>query len=138
MRPKKAAILTMTVLSLTTAGCSKESRLVGEWQSNTPKSVHLVVEKKGASNDGFYDGFVYTQDGRTYSAYWRIKDGTRGPVLYLSSGGFAAGSISGFMQMNARPHAIRELTSEKFVVVWDTRRTAIENGTSVYEFQRVR
>jgi len=107
-----------TMATACSAVSSMENTLVGEWQSNGPESVRLVIAKEGTDNEGYHRGFSYTRDGRTYTAYWAITSDSRGRTLWISSGSMLSNPPPGMGHMNAIRHNIVELTSERFVVEW--------------------
>jgi hypothetical protein len=130
---------TKLVLCSLLVACSKEKQILGEWRSTEPMVVTLQVSKSDPVIEGYHYGFSYTSDGGTYSGsgilFWRVGKGRQGTTLYLTPGG----SLLGVRQMaaTALPHKILELSSDRLVIEWDTRRSAQDNGTAIYTFLRV-
>ncbi len=134
MKSTKAVVFILIFINLLTIACSmEEEKLLGEWQSSTPTSVHLSITKGTIANDDFHEGFTWTWSGGTYTQYWRSKNG----VLYLSSGGFDSCCESSMMFNSARKHKVIELTSDKLVLEgWTPDKANTPYG--IYEFHRVK
>jgi hypothetical protein len=105
-----------------------DGKLVGEWQSSAPESVHLKFTQDGTL-EGYYKSLSYASAGTDHQAYWAIS--ANGTELYLSTG---SGYGPGMVGLNARPHKIIELTSDKFVVEWGSE----EFRSRTVEFHRVK
>lgn len=135
MKANKTAILILTLLSMVSISCSsKEDKLVGEWQSNKPESIHLSLAQGERSVDGFYHGLTYTENGQTYGiGYWKTLELDGSTFLWyawkLSPGdGQASGA-----DHDVERRKIIELTSDKLVIEW-----IVDNQKQVVEFQRVK
>jgi hypothetical protein len=133
-------VLSVASLSLTLclAGCSTDDRLVGEWQSSIPQSVHLKISKGPTSNDGFRAGFSHTLQGQqTYNRLWLIRNESTGDILCLSAGAGAGSwlqSSPGMALASAARYKIIGLTSDKLMLEWDN---AGKTPRETYEFHRV-
>lgn len=137
MSQNKVTIIAMLVLAIVTTACSsKESTLVGDWQSTTPVPTHLSIQRKGTNADGFHQGFSFMQGGETYSAYWCVQERKAGTYLLLSNETFGQGVVSGIMLAAAHPHRITRLTSDTLVLEWGS--GPVWSASGRYEFQRVR
>jgi hypothetical protein len=133
----KLTIIAILALAIVATSCSsKESSLVGDWQSTTPVPTQLSIQRDGTNADGFHQGFSFTQGGQTYNAYWRVQERQRGTYLLLSSETFAQGVVSGIMLSNAHPHKISQLTSNTLVLEWGS--GPVWSASGRYEFQRVK
>jgi hypothetical protein len=140
MKATKTAFLILTLLSMVTTACSSlESKLVGEWQSNTQESVRLTITQGASANDGYHAGFSWTWNGDNHTQYWLIRNEDRGTILYLSSGGPGGvanwGIAEGIMQSTGRPHKVIELTSDKLVLEWNP---DVNGRSETYEFHRAK
>ena len=134
MKANKRTIFIFTLLSMGTIACSSmEDKLVGEWQSNKPDSVHLTIAQDPSSpgrfnqnDDGFYHGFAWTEDGRTDNLWWRIRDGDQGAILDIAYN-------DNWPRRGFIPHKVIELTSDRFVVD-----LGVNDQKRVVAFQRVK
>ncbi len=160
----RTTVLALVCLCLVTTAClveSKEDKLVGEWQCDKPRFVHLKIEKGATFNDDFdlhanerpwyvvhldsgthfHEGFSYTDNGGpTQTRYWRVwRDERSGDFdLLLSAPTKPLGGIlEDTMMTYARHHRIIDLTSEKLVIYWDSN-VFDERSGGVYEFHRIR
>lgn len=113
-----------------------EDKLVGEWQSSKPESIHFKIEKKGNYASDFHNGFSFSvNDGTTYTQYWCIGNSELGTMLYRSSGGPGGMGLNDPHLMNTFSSAnkIIDLTSDRLVLEW-----FVNNEKRVVEFKRVK
>jgi hypothetical protein len=119
MKTTTIAMFVLTLLLVMATACSGPSsvanKLVGEWQSTAPESVHLSFMENAAPTGPAGEGsgwrdLSYTEYGKTWSAYWGINSDSD---LLVSSGG-----IGGNYSLNALPRKIITLSSDKLVLEW--------------------
>ena len=137
MKVKKTLTLVLIVpivFGIVMTACSKESQLVGEWQSTTQESIHLSIAKNWESSDGYHYGFSCTERGTTYAnGYWKIKDNNEGTILRLAWKARIEGG-GPWADQYASQYRVKELTSDKFVVEWGLGNEPLR----VVEFRRVK
>ena len=140
MRPTITASFALVLLIVVTTACSSprvvEWRIVGEWQSAEPESVHFKIQNIGDYDGGYHAGFVYAQAGTTYAAgYWAIYNHKQGTCLHVS---YPLGGVTGLggdrLHDQSLCFKIYELTSDKLVIDWGI----YPSPTKKLEFHRVK
>jgi hypothetical protein len=82
---------------------------------------------------GYRDGLSVTSNGTTYAPqYWRLRHVGQDTFLDISNGVVSGAALSGGA-VDALPHKVIELTSDKLVLKWDGH----GGNSGVYEFRRV-